>query len=343
MSVLKGFERSDIYITDYESKKQWKVTGSCLVDLGVDILRGYSGSIPYYYQEQDEQPYRPFSGSADSKYREGTYNGRLIYEGLKHLYYSGSEGNGTFTGSSDLSLQTTLTISGSRKFEPQAGYRTETGSVQESVWEHEKYPSGIVEVNFPREVIGVGIDPGTFVQGLDKWVLCYVEEQDSYIDYDYFEDLTVGNVEDFEGILLHSGFTGQWIIPGEGSEYKYPYPDRQTDKIVGDIVYNQGKVLFTDTFLRWLLERWDCSEISWKSRKPVYTYNMNCSIKDIEFNHTFNPTAQKLLGKKEFTPYITAVGIYNNEGELLAVAKVSKPIKKTENVDLTFLIRLDIG
>lgn len=343
MSVLKGFERSDLYLTEYESKKRWKVTGSRLVDLGVDVLRGYSGSTPYYYKETDEEAYKPISGSADGAYRKGTYNGRLIYESIKHLYYSGSEANGTFSGSSDLSLQTTITISGSRNIRPQVDYRTETGSLQESEFEHEKRPSGIVLVNFPKDIIGVGIEPGTFQQNLDKWILCYADQQDDYVEYDYFEDLSLEGLKDFEGVVTFTGFTGVWIIPDETSEFKYPHPDRQTDKIVGDIVYNQGKVIFTDTFIRWLFERWNSESLSWKSRKTVYTYNFNCKVRDVEFNHTFNPTARKFLGNEDFTPYVTTVGLYNNEGELLAVAKVSKPIKKTKNVDLTFLLRLDIG
>ena len=43
-----------------------------------------------------------------------------------------------------------------------------------------------------------------------------------------------------------------------------------------------------------------------------------------------------------FAPYITTIGLYNNFGELLAIAKLAQPIKKRNDVDMNFLIRLDL-
>ena len=39
--------------------------------------------------------------------------------------------------------------------------------------------------------------------------------------------------------------------------------------------------------------------------------------------------------------YITSIGMYNNRGELLAIAKMSQPIKKTPNSELSVTIRLE--
>lgn len=39
--------------------------------------------------------------------------------------------------------------------------------------------------------------------------------------------------------------------------------------------------------------------------------------------------------------YITSIGMYNDAGELLAVAKMSKPIKKTPNSELSVTVRLE--
>ena len=116
MSVLKGLERSDVYLTDYVSKKQWNVSGSSLGDLDIKLIRAMSGSLPYYYNTGDELPYGNLSGSVGDSYGSGSrYNTRLTYESLKALFYSGSLGDGTFEGYTDLNLQTTLTVSGARK------------------------------------------------------------------------------------------------------------------------------------------------------------------------------------------------------------------------------------
>ena len=45
--------------------------------------------------------------------------------------------------------------------------------------------------------------------------------------------------------------------------------------------------------------------------------------------------------QKDPVTYVTSVGLYNNKNELLAVAKLSKPIKKTSDDDLLIKIRLN--
>jgi hypothetical protein len=39
--------------------------------------------------------------------------------------------------------------------------------------------------------------------------------------------------------------------------------------------------------------------------------------------------------------YITSIGMYNDAGELLAIAKMSQPIKKTPNSELSVTVRLE--
>jgi hypothetical protein len=75
-------------------------------------------------------------------------------------------------------------------------------------------------------------------------------------------------------------------------------------------------------------------------------------INNDEFNYTTNPSyyrdRNRFLRKEhimkspyEFT-YITTIGLYNNNGDLLAVAKLSKPIKKTPLTELVIKVKLDI-
>ncbi len=58
------------------------------------------------------------------------------------------------------------------------------------------------------------------------------------------------------------------------------------------------------------------------------------------------PTTDGNFIKNEYfklrpTTYITTVGLYNDANELLAVAKVSKPIMKTPDKDILIKIRLN--
>jgi hypothetical protein len=52
-------------------------------------------------------------------------------------------------------------------------------------------------------------------------------------------------------------------------------------------------------------------------------------------------TATTLMYNKEMLPYVTTIGLYNGENELLAVAKVSTPIQRTNDITQTFVIKFD--
>lgn len=73
-----------------------------------------------------------------------------------------------------------------------------------------------------------------------------------------------------------------------------------------------------------------------------------CRANHNEFNYSSNPTYTsgskvqvKNVEKDEPISYITTVGLYSADNELLAVAKVSEPLKKTPSTELTLRVRTD--
>ena len=73
-----------------------------------------------------------------------------------------------------------------------------------------------------------------------------------------------------------------------------------------------------------------------------------CRANHSEFNYSSNPTylADSKIRVKEVSAdqpisYITTVGLYSADRELLAVAKLSEPLKKTPSNELTLRVRLD--
>jgi len=73
-----------------------------------------------------------------------------------------------------------------------------------------------------------------------------------------------------------------------------------------------------------------------------------CRAGNSEFNYSSNPSylsASKMRVKNTTTDdpvsYITTVGLYSPDNELLAVAKLSEPLKKTPTNELTLRVRLD--
>lgn len=52
-------------------------------------------------------------------------------------------------------------------------------------------------------------------------------------------------------------------------------------------------------------------------------------------------TAVQLMASQSLYPYITTIGLYNPDNELLAVAKISNPIQRTDYSVQTFIVKFD--
>ena len=73
-----------------------------------------------------------------------------------------------------------------------------------------------------------------------------------------------------------------------------------------------------------------------------------CRASTTEFNYSSNPTylsesqiRVKTISSDSPTAYITTVGLYSADNELLAVAKLSEPLKKDPTNEITLRVRLD--
>lgn len=97
----------------------------------------------------------------------------------------------------------------------------------------------------------------------------------------------------------------------------------------------------------------DCLQfkLGFKNRHLIFERTVKCTIKDHEMGFTYNPSLlvsgseSQILGftgGSEFMPYATTVGLYNEENQLLAVAKFAQPIPISHNTDTNFIIRMDI-
>ena len=90
--------------------------------------------------------------------------------------------------------------------------------------------------------------------------------------------------------------------------------------------------------------------ISFKNEHIVYENEVRCLVKESDYNLSYNPTlvtnyasgsVKDFATGSNFYTYATSLGLYNDNNELLAVAKLSEPIKKTPSTELTLRVRLD--
>ena len=73
-----------------------------------------------------------------------------------------------------------------------------------------------------------------------------------------------------------------------------------------------------------------------------------CRVNHNEYNYSTNPTylsGSKIRVKTQASDlpvsYITTIGLYNDNNELLATAKLSEPLKKSSDTEFTIRVRLD--
>ena len=89
---------------------------------------------------------------------------------------------------------------------------------------------------------------------------------------------------------------------------------------------------------------------SYKSTKTIHELNILAKADSGDFNMSLNNTLTKdndityygFVSGSGFAPYITTIGLYNDNGELLAVGKMAQPVQKRPDVDMNFLIRIDL-
>ena len=90
------------------------------------------------------------------------------------------------------------------------------------------------------------------------------------------------------------------------------------------------------------------SNFIFDSEEKVTSQYYFTRVKNSEFNYTTNPSFIDTQGSLRFqsmvdqpTVYITTVGLYNDGGELLAVAKLSKPLAKDFTKESLIKVKID--
>jgi|2_EtaG_2_1085320.scaffolds.fasta_scaffold02994_2 hypothetical protein len=137
-----------------------------------------------------------------------------------------------------------------------------------------------------------------------------------------------------------------------------------TTNIGGSVFYDQGTIIlhggtgvtnFLDesssgfTFGAASAGKVVITQLSFKTLTVTKRVSVFCRAKNKQFNYTNNPTAiaDSVLGTisgnltAQPTTFITTVGIYNDDGELLAVAKTSPPIRKRFDQEATLSVNID--
>jgi hypothetical protein len=141
------------------------------------------------------------------------------------------------------------------------------------------------------------------------------------------------------------------------------YINSTAGKLVGNVFYSLGLMVIqkasgsTINANGMFLANGDNVRVRYDSTVTIQEHTAVCTIEASEMNWSSNPTinpnsvSSSISGSnpiiREFvsgnlTPYMTTVGLYNSVNELVAVAKVPRPIKRTPEMSQTFVVRFDL-
>ena len=133
------------------------------------------------------------------------------------------------------------------------------------------------------------------------------------------------------------------------------YSSSNGSPYVGNVFYQNGFITVTHPSYITALDNSTngiIDTLQFQGSHLIYEHEYQCKIEEHEFNNTSNISARKIGSKFEtelanfatgsnFKPYVTTVGLYNENNELLVVGKLASPIKVSNQTDTTFIVRYD--
>jgi hypothetical protein len=342
MSIFKPFITSDVIVSPFKVNKSFTFNGHAnITGSGIDIFTGTNTTSSLWISGSDNTGYITSQSS------------QLIYRSIKELYYSnyllspvGSlaatasfNNDGTITGDAytpNYYNYPSSTFLKTFNFDGEDGYLLSDSYTSTSI---RFFPSSsnasIVVISIPSNLFGEYIKPGSFRMGFD-----INQQSPTYYFYD-----------DSEGNIFYSEFAYNNI-----------------DGPVGNIIYEHGLIILTqpvnNDLTLFQIPFTNNVSCSFESTVTIHETQYKCTIRENEFNFSNNPSlisgsaaisndsgssfSQPGSGKLNdnvtgsyFSPYITTVGLYNNNKELLAVAKLAQPLPVSSVTDTSILINFD--
>lgn len=336
MGAYKQFLASDIIVTPFEVNKGFTfISSSQLFNEGVDRFLG---------QNLQSSPF--ISGSNTPTGYISLQDPELVYGSIKELYYSnyvdGIYGSPIPTASLIPGMDSSgdayvgVTTSQGRYF----NYLQTDLTFQRFFPTESNAEIGVISI--PGHLFGNYIQPNSFFLKCESGSISD-DGEGNLIDNS--TNLIVGNIFYYHGIAV---LTSESLDTGGYGSAVY-----------GMSLYGGGGggIDYINNFIN--SNNITCS---FSSSLTIYETQYQCTVRDNEYNFTLNPSVSS--GSTEitssigtfytpgqylyswatgsnFSPYVTTVGLYNENYELLAIGKLSQPLPLSPTTDTTILINID--
>jgi hypothetical protein len=349
MGAYKQLTTKDVVLTPFEAQKVFTfnrnaITGS---NVGIDILLGVNST-----SSLDLTPTGLY----------GSENVKGVYHNIKQLYYSNF-----LSSSTGDSVPLPILVEGEtpedNKFIGQINAPRYDNYLQSTLTQSRYFPTEsdakISVISIPSKLYGDNIIPSTFKFTVSTNV-------DVEVSDDGEGNLIVRSI--FEGGKYGEGIYGESLYGNANTVILFDEPISEGDE-VGQIFYSHGIISLTTGSLTKLgtgqsnvggygTSSYGSSlygspvdiSIEFNSSYKLYEHQYKCVIGENEFGSTQNPSS--LSGSQDdtyydfvtgsnFTPYVTTVGLYNEQNELLVVGKLSFPLPISKQIDTTIVVNFD--
>jgi hypothetical protein len=324
MGAFKQFLAADITVVPFEVNKAFSYTGSEFdaSDVSIDRFLGTNLSGTLFNPNTD-----PTTGQTSTQYQ------RLVYSSIQELYYS----NYLTSSYGDPVPTASLVPGANTEGDRYVGILQSDGryfNYPQTTLTFEKYfPTGsgsqIGVLSVPSRLYGNYIVPNSF-----KWIA------DSGSIYDDGEgNLIFSSTEEICGQIFYPH--GLAIITSDSN----PGLDTYGVGTYGSALYGLTDTIVIENFVT--SSNVTCS---FSSSLTIYESQYKCTINENEFNFTLNPTVisgstdgtvYNFVTASYFNPYVTTVGLYDENQNLLAIGKLSQPLPTSPTTDTTILINID--
>jgi hypothetical protein len=317
MSVFKSFITSDVIVSPFEVNKSFTFQGNELTGSNVEIDR-------YIGRNITESLW--VSGS----YPTGQINIQdqiLVYRSIRELYYSnyllGDDGSPAATASFNLDG----TITGTAYTPNYYNYLSTTLPA------NRYFPTGSDEtigvISIPSNLWGQYLLPGSV--NISNGSITLTDDGNGNMIY---------NSQKYGDVIYEHGII---IITSDGSPLVGPYGSGN----YGAAIYGVSVSNLINSFATG--SNITCS---FSSSFNIYETQYKCTIRENEFNFSQNPTLisgslnsgtlYSFATGSYFSPYVTTIGLYDNNYNLLAVAKLAQPLPTSAVTDTSILVNLDL-
>ena len=123
---------------------------------------------------------------------------------------------------------------------------------------------------------------------------------------------------------------------------------------VGNIFYSNGLATITHPNYQHIAKPHASNDyqVKFKSINTIYENEFMCTIRSDEYNYTHNISTRKIKSDQHthlanfatgsiWKPYVTTIGLFNEDNELLIVGKLGQPVRMSDETDTTFVIKYD--